>query len=284
MRDRCGLGLLPVGVNRLELNDFALDIGRYANGLRTDARLRCLRALAVAFTEDLRESLDQVQHVGHAIHPVDVEGDGRGDELVAVPHVHFEAVAHVATVVALAHEVFSTLRLEPFDVAVECRVLGVKAALDWFVEHDVGAAFVNVQRPHIAGPERGEHRGERRKQDAADAGASRDTASVQRTVATVGQHRVVLDQAAARAQLLLDADGHLLVDGLLNHLGDLDSIQVEFVAERLVDHIQRTLLVQLNVTVGVVVRVEIAEHQVGIGNRGPQATAVVAGRARVASG
>ena len=59
---------------------------------------------------------------------------------------------------------------------------------------------------------------------------------------------------------------------------------VQLVAERLLDREDRALRVELDVAVGVVVRIEIAEQQVGVGDRGPQAAPVVAGRSRVRAG
>jgi len=78
-----------------------------------------------------------------------------------------------------------------------------------------------------------------------------------------------------------DADGHLLLDGALDDLGSRDGGQAELVGEVLVDGKDRTLLVALDVPVGVVVRVQVAQDRVGVGHGGPQPTTVVAGRPAV---
>ena len=142
---------------------------------------------------------------------------------------------------------------------------------------------MDVKRLHIAGAQCREHRGERRKQDLLDPGAGGDPAGVQRSVASVGEHRVVLDQASARTQLLLDPDGHLLVDRALDDLGNLDGFQVKLIAQALLDRIDRPLLVELDVPVGVVVRVEVAKQQVGVRDGRLHTAAVVAGRTRIRS-
>src|SRR5665811_1147133 len=114
--DRLRSGLLSAGDNRVELDDLALDEGRDANGLHTNSGFGCLRALSVTPAEDLGEGLDQVQDIGDAVDPADVESNRGRDELVPVAHVHLEPVLHVGPVVALADQVLGALDLELLDV------------------------------------------------------------------------------------------------------------------------------------------------------------------------
>ena len=134
---------------------------------------------------------------------------------------------------------------------------------------------------HVAGAAGREDRGERRGEDPADAGVIGDTTGVQGAVAAVGQHGEVLRKVSPDPQFLGHADRHLLVDRVLDDLGDLDGIHVQVIGEDLVDGVDGTLLVQLDIAVGVVVRIQVPQDQVGVRDRGAEAAAVVARGARI---
>ena len=96
-------------------------------------------------------------------------------------------------------------------------------------------ALVDVQLRHVAGAESGEHRAVRRREDLVHAEVGGDPAAVQRAVAAVGEHGELGREVAADPQFLGQPVGHLLVHLGLDQPGDLDRVQVQVVAELLVD-------------------------------------------------
>src|SRR5665647_1442377 len=209
---------------------------------------------------------------------VEVEDHGRRHELVAVAHVHLQAIQHVLGVKTLANQVLSAFGLELLHDGVETVIVVVQGTGGRVVHDDVRTPLMDVQLLHVARPQGGEHRCERRCEDPLDAGIVRHAARVQRSVAAVGKHGELLGQVAAHAQLLGHPDGHLLVDAAFDLFGNLDDVHVQLVTQRLLDREDGPFRVELDDPVGVVVRVQVAQQKIGGGDRGPQSAPVVAGR------
>ena len=113
---------------------------------------------------------------------------------------------------------------------------------------------MDVQLRHVAGAESGEHRAEWRREHLVDTQVVGDAAAVQRPVAAVREHGELFRKVTPDPEFLGHAVGHLLVDLGLDQLGDLDGLQVEVVAELLVDCERRALHIERNPPAGVLLR------------------------------
>ena len=104
---------------------------------------------------------------------------------------------------------------------------------------------------------------------------------MQRPIAAVGEDGEVLGFVATCAQLGGDAVGHAGVHLLFDKLADLDEAQVQFVAELFLNRLLRATRIERNTAVCVVLGVEVAEQQVGIGHSRLEAATVIACRPRI---
>ena len=104
---------------------------------------------------------------------------------------------------------------------------------------------------------------------------------MQRAVAAVGQHGEVLGIVAACAQFGEQPVGHVVIDLLANQQRGLDHVAIQVIAQRVFDGRLGTARVQRDRPPRVVLGIQIAQQQVGIGHGRLHASAVVAGRSGV---
>ncbi|MPM00211.1 hypothetical protein SDC9_46434 [bioreactor metagenome] len=265
----------------LELHRLVLAIARHADGVDPDTCLGRLAALAEALAIVGRELVDDLQHVARAVQLVDRDHRRGLHQLVAIAHVQFQVVLDLLGRHALAQQVLTTAFLQFGHDAVEPLVIAEDPPGVAVVKHHVERLLVDVELVHVARPHRREHRAERRRQDLVDRQVLRDAAAMQRPVAAIGEHGEVLRIIAARTQFGEKPVRHVGIDLLANELGRLDHRDIELVAQRILDRRLRPARVERDRAAGIVLGVEIAEQQVGVGHRGLHPAAVVARRPRV---
>jgi hypothetical protein len=160
---------------------------------------------------------------------------------------------------ALALQVSSTPCLQLLDDPVERREVLEQAAAGRVEQQDRRGPLVDVQLRGVAGAESGEDGAEWRCEHPVDTQVVGNAAAVQRPVSAIREHGELFRKVTPNPQFLGHAVGHLLIDLGFDQLGDVDGLQVEVVAELLVDCERRALHIERNPPAGVLLGIEVAE-------------------------
>ncbi len=268
----------------LQHHRIVLDIGQHANHIDADPGFRRRAAHAVALLVVGAEQVQQGHHVLIGAHAVDRAHHRSLGELIAVAHVEFDADADRLRCHPLAQEILAAQFFEQCHGRIDAGEIVQHPTLGGVVEHQVQRALVDVELIHAARAERRKHRAEGWNQDAGNTDLAGITAGVERTAAAVGQQRKLARVITLHRDFLEDRIGHVGVH-LAAH-GERCRLQIEAggFADVLADGALGAAPVQLDTPAGVVVRVEVAEDEVGIGRGRKAAAAAVAGRTWIGPG
>ena len=203
-------------------------------------------------------------------------------DLPAVEHVELEADGRVLPAQALGLDLAPRLVHQLAHHRVEGVAIDRRRARERRQQHHPLRALVHVDDVHDRRAVGAEHRREREHDRARD--LPHVAGDVGRTAAAEGEQREVRRLVAAQRHLLADRRRHLVVDDAPDQRGRLDDRQPERLGDPLADRLLGGVAVQRHAPREELVRAEVAEHEVGVGDRRLGPAELVGHRARVGAG